>query len=421
MKEQLKNRVIRLGVVLSLTLVSASCAREIPLVYDVENTGEMFPPPVLPDIDQLPVVEPLTDPFAWSDGSGRSTDFKDWARRRAEIGTEIQHYEIGPKPGRPDHITASFSDEDSILTVNIVENGDTLRLTSKIILPTGDGPFPAVIGIGWGSGSLPADIFSSRNIAQIAFNFTQVMAHQQNRGNEPINKLYPDLAYMGAYAAWSWGVSRLIDGLELVQDELPIDLKHMAVTGCSFAGKMALYAGAFDERIALVIAQESGGGGAAAWRVSETLGNVETLGRTSHVWFMESMFRFAKEVSKLPFDHHELMAMVAPRALLVLGNPDYEWLADESGFVSCKAAERVWDTFGISDRFGYSIVGGHGHCRLPDVQRPEVEAFVDKFLLGDTAVDTNVETHPFPDVDFAQWTAWWGTGKPVFPETDSID
>ena len=405
-------------ILLGTITISCSSDQTIPLVYDVENTNVSNVQPVLPDIDQLPVVEPLTDPFAWSDGSGRFTKFKDWARRRSEIGAEIQHYEIGPKPGRPDNITANFSGADSILTVTVIENGDTLKLTSRIILPSGDGPFPAVIGVGWGTGSLPPDIFSSRDIAQIAFNFTQVMAHQQKRGNEPINKLYPDLTYMGAYSAWSWGVSRLIDGLELVANDLPIDLKHLAITGCSFAGKMALYAGAFDERIALTIAQESGGGGAAAWRVSETLGNVETLGRTNHVWFMEEMFQFSKEVSKLPFDHHELMAMIAPRALLVLGNPDYEWLADESGFVSCKAAKQVWDTFGIADRFGYSIVAGHGHCQLPDVQRPEVEAFVDKFLLGDTTVDTNVEIHPYQNVDFSRWTAWWGTDNPVFPGED---
>ena len=202
-----------------------------------------------------------------------------------------------------------------------------------------------MIGIGRGSGSLPSDIFASRKIARIPFNFGQVMAHTQTRGKEPINRLYPDLTYIGAYSAWSWGVSRLIDGLELVQDDLPIDLKHLAVTGCSFAGKMALFAGAFDERIALTIAQESGGGGAAAWRVSETLGNVETLGNTSSAWFIEDMFRFANNVPKLPYDHHELMAMVAPRALLVLGNPDYEWLADESGYVSCRAAHEVWKSF----------------------------------------------------------------------------
>jgi len=399
---------------LNTFVVVNSFAQKIPLIYDVENTGASFPKPVLPDLSKLPTIEPLTDPFEWSDGSGRSTKFKDWSHRRAEIGAEIEHYEIGPKPGRPDTITASYS--GGTLTVNVTVNGKTLTLTSKITLPEGVGPFPAVIGMGFGTGSLPPDIFTSRNIAQIPFNFGQVMAWGQKRGNEPINKLYPDLAYIGAFSAWSWGVSRLIDGLELVSADLKIDLKHLAVTGCSFAGKMALFAGAFDERIALTIAQESGGGGAAAWRVSETLGEVETLGRTSHLWFMEDLFQFAKAVPKLPYDHHELMAMVAPRALLCLGNPDYKWLADESGYVSCRAAKRIWDTFGISDRFGFSIVGGHKHCALPDVQKPDVVAFVEKFLLGDKNANTNIEVHPYNTVDYSRWTEWWGKGDPVFPK-----
>lgn len=358
----------------------------------------------LPDFEDLPVIETLPDPFAWSDGSGRSTLFEDWARRRMEIGAEIQHYEIGEIPERPDSITADFIDDTLTVWINV--NGEQLILKSKVVLPEGEGPFPAVIGIGMGSGSLPADLFSSRNIAQITFNFAQVMAWQQKRGEEPINRLYPDLVHMGAYSAWSWGVSRLIDGLELVADKLPVDLERLAITGCSFAGKMALFAAAFDERIALTIAQESGGGGAAAWRVSETLGEVETLGRTNFVWFMEKFAQFSNDVNKLPYDHHELMAMVAPRALLVLGNPDYEWLADESGFISSKAAKRVWETFGIEDRFGFSIVADHGHCVLPDVQRPEVEAFIDKFLLGDNTANTNVEIHPYDDEKVASWMDW---------------
>jgi len=378
-------------------------SQEIPLVYDVENSVPPFEV-CLPSFEDLPVIETLPDPFAWSDGSGRSTRFEDWGRRRMEIGAEIQHYEIGKKPERPDSITADYRNDT--LSVQITVNGEMLTLTSPVILPEGEGPFPAVIGIGRSSGSLPPDLFSSRNIAQITFNFAQVMAWQQKRGEEPINRLYPELTHIGAYSAWSWGVSRLIDGLALVKDQLPIDLNHLAITGCSFAGKMALYAAAFDERIALTIAQESGGGGAAAWRVSETLGEVETLARTSHVWFMEELFRFSDAVGKLPFDHHELMAMIAPRALLCLGNPDYEWLAEESAFVSCKAAQRVWETFGISDRFGFSIVGNHGHCILPDIQRPEVEAFIDKFLLGDENGDTKVEIHPYPEVNHAKWIQW---------------
>ena len=69
-------------------------------------------------------------------------------------------------------------------------------------------------------------------------------------------------------------------------------------------------------------------------------------------------------------------------ALLLLGNPDYEWLADESMLVSAKAAHEVWERFGIADRMGWSIVGGHGHCQLPESQWPEVQAFIDKYLLG---------------------------------------
>lgn len=392
--------------------------QKIPLVYEVENTGVDCTKPPLPVISELPVVEPLTDPFEWSDRSGRSTNFIDWTRRRAEIAEEIQHYEIGIKPPRPDTITASYS--GGILTVNVTENGKTLVLTSQITLPAGTGPFPAIIGMNSGTGSLPSSIFTSRNIVTIPYSHNQVVTYGGKNASDPYYKLYPDLFYTGQYSSWVWGVSRLIDGLELVQDDLPVDLKRLAVTGCSYAGKMSLFAGALDERIALTIPQESGGGGAAAWRVSNTLSGVETLSSTSSVWFMTTMFQFGgPNVSKLPMDHHELLAMVAPRALLVFGNPDYLWLADPSGFVSCKAAQRVWETFGVPDRFGFSIVGGHGHCSLPASQYPELEAFVDKFLLGDTTVNTQVEKHPYELVDHSRWTKWWGTDNPVFPDRDA--
>lgn len=407
-------RTIQIVMLSQLLMLIQASAQEIPLVYGVEHSGVDCAEPVLPAFDELPNVRPLTDPFAWSDGSGRATDFQDWPCRRAEIANEIEHYEIGEKPPRPDDLSASFS--EGVLTVTLTENGRSLTLTAEISLPEGDGPFPAVIGMGGPYGSLPADIFASRGIAGIPFNFGQVMAHTQTRGEEPINDLYPDSTYIGAYSAWPWGVSRLIDGLELVAEDLPVDLEHLAVTGCSFAGKMALFSGAFDERIALTIAQESGGGGAAAWRVSDTLGNVETLGNTSFVWFIGELRQYANFVHKLPHDHHELMALVAPRALLVLGNPDYEWLADESGYVSSTAAHEVWKAFGIADRFGYSIVGDHPHCGLPAIQRPEVEAFVDRFLLDDTDADTDVRIHPYAAVDNERWFEWWGTDDPSFPD-----
>lgn len=400
-----KMRITLVALLLSQMTTFGQTA--IPLVYDKECANDNFRVPEMTAIDKLPEITTLPDPFAWADGSGRSTDFKDWERHRFEIARQLQHYELGMKPVvSKDSIEATLINDT--LRVVVHENGETLLLTAPIKYPEGNGPFPAIIGIGRPTGSLPVQLFDKRRIAQITFNFTQVMSHTQKRGNEPINRLYPDQTDMGAYCAWPWGISRLIDGLEKVGKKSRIDLSHLAVSGCSFAGKMALFAGAFDERIALTIAQEPGGGGVDAWRVSETLGNVETLGRTSYAWFLESMRQFAgKNVNRLPIDHHELAALIAPRALLVLGNTDYEWLAEESNYVSCQAARMVWKAFGIEDRMGFSIQGGHMHCMLPESQYPEVEAFIDKFLLGKTDVDTFVsKADMFEDVDYLKWMPW---------------
>ena len=400
----MKTKTGLLLILLASTATILSCNQTPPLVFDSENTGARCALPEMKPIEELPVIGELPDPFRWADGDGRMKGLRDWRCRRAEIGAMIQHYEIGTKPAPPEILEARFS-EDNVMTVIVIENNDSVKLTSRITLPEGDGPFPAVIGVGGGSGSLPADIFTSRGIAMVQFNFAEVMAWRPRRGKEPFNRLYPD-STVGSFVAWAWGISRIIDGLERFPD-LNINLRHLAVTGCSFAGKIALYAGAFDERIALTIAQESGGGGAAAWRVTDILeGNRETLRNAQGVpWYSLGLRQFDEAVTRLPYDHHELMAMVAPRALFILGNPDYEWLADESGYVSCMAAKKVWEAFGIADRFGFSIVADHPHCRLPDSQRPEVEAFVDKFLLGDMTVNTEIATTPY-NTDLSRWITW---------------
>src|SRR5207342_1747441 len=140
----------------------------------------------------------------------------------------------------------------------------------------------------------------------------------------------------GQYSAWAWGASRVIDGLQLVKDRFPVDLKHIAITGCSRNGKLALFAGAFDERIALTVAQESGGGGATNWRFSETepmetaiKKSVEGITNTDHAWFASQLFTYGGEnIAKLPEDHHMLTSLVAPRALYVTGNTDFTWLSN---------------------------------------------------------------------------------------------
>ncbi len=401
------------------TTVSRDAGGKIPYVYKVENTGAKASP-VLPSRKEATRCDALPNPLEWADGSGRVTKFSQWKKRRGEIAREIQHYEIGTKPVvRPSDVKARM--DGDTLKVDVTVHGQTLQLKATIHYPaTGSAPYPLMIGT---SGiSLPRDIYQSRPIATMVFAERQVNNYSQfgkpaGRGNYAFDRLYPDLKDNGAYSEWAWGLSRLLDGLQMLGPKATkIDMAHIGVTGCSYAGKMALFCGAFDERVALVIAQEPGGGGAAAWRYSRWMNTqpgaqpVECLDNTDYNWFKESLrdnYR-GDSVWYLPHDHHELAAMVCPRALLMLGNPDYQWLADPSAYVSMNAAIKVWEKFGIADRVGYSIVPGHGHCQLHKDQYPEVEAFIDKFLLGKKEPHTMVRIAPesYAGIDLSRWIPW---------------
>lgn len=386
---------------LTLLLVPAliptkSWAQNPPLVYPVEHTGKHFAKPVMPEPDQLPVIRELPDALEGV------ASFSDWAKRRSDISHMIQHYGIGTKPSVEAQQVKAHMEEDT-LVVDVTVNGQTLTLRSEIRYPKVGQP-PYALMIGTSMISLPRQLFEERPIATMTFHEKQVNDYGQfgkhhERGEHPFDRLYPQLTANGAYSEWAWGLSRLIDGLQQLGPEVTkIDTQHIGVTGCSYAGKMALYCGAFDERVALTIAQEPGGGGAAAWRKShESTEKVEDIDKTDYHWFMESQrdnFR-GDSVYRLPYDQHELCAMVCPRALLLLGNPDYVWLSDRAMLPSAEAAKKVWERFGIGDRMGWSIVGGHGHCQLPERQWPEVQAFIDRFLLDRSADTSNIQIAEF--------------------------
>jgi len=427
-----------------------------PLVYSVENTGANFAAPVFPSFGQLPIIRPLPDAFRFADGS-RDTSFTSWERRRNEIKAAIEKYEIGPKPDCSDcTITASYTPPTStakgVLTVHVTRNGKTITLTEGVYIPSGvgSGPYPALItmtffafGNGPNYGSLPSSSFAGLPVATVDFLHNQVAAYSfsspSNHTNDPFYQLYPELcagvcsgtSNSGEYAAWSWGVSRVIDGMAIAAKQavnpLPIDMRHLAVTGCSYAGKMALFAGAFDERVGLTIAQENGGGGAPSWRVTDEIEAdhaSEDIKRTDYNWFAGQMKQFASpNVYKLPTDHDELMAMVAPRALLETGNTDFYWLSNRSNYVSARATQQIYNAFGIGDRFGFYIDGGHNHCATLPAEAPAITAYVNKFMLGHATVNTDVEVFPtnppltydYTKLDYSRWTAWWGTNDPKFP------
>lgn len=436
-----------------------------PLVYNVENTGASLPTPNFPDFAHLPIIRPLPDAFRFANGM-RDESFWSWERRRSEILAAVEKYELGPKPDCHDcMITASYTPppaNSSIgsLTVNVTRNGKTLTLTSGVYIPQGmgSGPFPALIPMELGGftfngvtytfppptppdyASLPPSVFQGTPIATVGYVLTQVAGYAftspSDHTKDPFYLLYPELcagtctstSNSSEYAAWAWGVSRLIDGMEIATHQsvnpMPIDMSHIGVTGCSYAGKMALISGALDERVALTIAQENGGGGAPSWRVSheiEAQGTVEDIDDTNYDWWSGQMLQFAGDnVYKLPTDHDELMALVAPRALLETGNTDYYWLSNRSNLVASRATQRIYNAFGIGDRFGFYIDGGHAHCATLPAEAAPISAFVNKFMLGQAGTNSDVEVFPtaYANLDTSRWTWWWGTNpntNPTFP------
>jgi hypothetical protein len=379
---------------------------DLPLVYTSENTGADCPAPPPPAaFGALTSIPNLPDPFLMTSGT-RITSRDAWRCRRAEISSQIQYWGSGPKGSPPSDLTATYS--AGKLTVVATRGSASITLSSTITTPSGAGPFPVVIGMNTPTGSLPSNIFTSRGVATMSFDSSQLVPNSFDvtRGAGTYFSLYPE-TNTGAMIEWAWGVSRIIDGLYKTADQNKIDLARIAVTGCSFQGKMALYAGAFDERIALVMPEESGGGGEASWRFMATQTGTEDLeAAQGTAWYAHNLLQFKNaDAPKLPYDQHELVAMVAPRAILAIENTGIDRLGSEAGSVSMRAATEVYKALGVPDRIGFTQATASSHCAFPNAQTADVAAFVDKFLLGKSTTNTAIAKTPYT-TDLTKWVTW---------------
>ena len=359
----------------------------------------------------------LPNPFQMHDGTIISS-MDEWECRRAEIIKDIEKFEVGPVPPPSDvEVSASFS--GGTLKVTVTSKDGSLTMNNQV---SGSGSC-VVIGFG-GGGSMVSGCtkiaFDHRAIAKDGMTgdafesdgYYQVFPHlwePEGDGN----------AIVGNYGAWSWGVSRMIDGMEQVKDEMGIDMSKISIHGCSWAGKGALWAGALDARIALTVAQESGGGGAAAWRISEdyedkTGKEVEDLDNTGWSWFIDWLLDpyiasggGGKNPHLLPHDHHELVALIAPRALILLpGDPGNTHLAPHSAYCSFMAAREVWKAMGIEDRAGMVVHNNGGaHCSASSAQKSATDKFVNRFLK-DGSDNTNIVEPGGATYDWEQYVDW---------------
>lgn len=357
----------------------------------------------LPSTLTFPTNAKLPDPFKFYGGT-RVTTKDEFTCRQAELSELMQRYELGTFPGPPDTLTATQSGNS--LSITVGANGKSISFSVTISTPSsGTAPYPAVIAFGGASIPIPA------GVATINFNNDDMAAQQGSgsRGSGKFYTLFGSSHSAGALTAWAWGVGRIIDALEKTPGA-KIDTKRLGVTGCSRNGKGAMVAGAFNPRIALTLPQESGAGGSACWRVSDSIkaagGNIQTAAQIigENPWTGRPFDQWVNKITQTPTDHHFLAGMIAPRGLFVIDN-NIDWLGPQASWVCMKAGHMIYEALGVPDNLGYSQIGSHNHCSFPSNQQAQLTGFMNKFLLNNPSANTAVMVSD-TTYDGAKWVDW---------------
>ncbi|KAH8832942.1 Glucuronoyl esterase catalytic domain from Hypocrea Jecorina, partial [Flagelloscypha sp. PMI_526] len=348
----------------------------------------------------------LPDPFTFADGTAVKT-VADWTCRAAEIKQLIQADEIGTFPPAPSSVTATYSGGN--LAITVTDGGKSISFTPTISLPSsGTAPYPAIIA--YGGLSIPRP----NGVAIITFNNDDIAAQVNtgSRGQGKFYNLYGSGHNAGAMTAWAWGVSRIIDALEKTPSA-NIKTTRIGVTGCSRNGKGALLAGALEPRVALTIPQESGSGGTDTWRISDYINSHGTSTQTAseivgeNCWFSSLFDTYAKSsVNKLPFDHHMLIGLIAPRAIFAIDQVGIDWLGPFSSYGSLMAARRIYQALNATTALGFSQSSSHTHCSFPSQQTNALNAYINKYLLDQNVTADVTET---AGTYTGQWPGTWAS------------
>ena len=359
------------------------------------------------DVDKLPSVQQLPDPFVFSDGT-RVKAPREWGRRRAELLELVLSYEYGhlppvPRPGAvtaapaPDYalpprrrpsagsqpsITLPEGSRQEKLLVTVTRRGHDRKVEFPLLLhvPPGKGPFPVVIrgDLCWGPvrGEVVSDALS-RGYMLAEFDRTKIVPDRKGPRTGGAYAVYPEGRF-GGLAAWAWGYHRVVDCLVRRKE---VDRKKIIVTGHSRGGKAALLGGATDERIALTVPNNSGCGGAGCYRFqaagSEDLGAIT---QRFPYWFEARFREFAGKEDRLPIDQHSVKALVAPRGLLTMEALGDRWANPEGTQQTHQAAREVYEFLGAGEGIAIHFREGKHEQSRADWQT--LLDFADQLLRG---------------------------------------
>ena len=390
---------------LAFTMFFACCAPAAA----AENPAAGGPLEGYPGIEALPQIDTLPDPFEFFDtkndpnGDGYVSNVEEWGARREEIKDLVQHYWLGYKwPTRPQDVQGTVkSVKNNVVTVTItITNPDrivdgkavTASFDATVTLPTdeqliaawgsADVQVPFVINMG--AGALSAANLNPQGYANVTFS-TGAIYPDSTTQPIPRNGVYTDLYpydkdqyeyASGCLMAQAWACSQIISSMEQPSAEesgktlgqlVGLDPSRTVVTGHSRWGKAAMFAAAFDERISICIPSEPGGSGIQShrYKVEGKIFNFNVYPKADRVygktevhtvsygqgnsWFPETAAMFVAHDNQLPFDQHEIIALVAPRPFFVVSGIDSHWLGNEGGVASVQAASEVYEYIGQND------------------------------------------------------------------------